>query len=432
MARGGRVIVIGAGMAGLTAAHFLKEAGREAIVVEQDTRPGGRIMSIRMNDEIIDVGAQFIHTNYKLTLELCRKFNLESDLVEMKNDDMIMRGDRGHIIRWGGVRIPAISLWSQLKTIRLFGPLIRRRKSMTLEGWPELLDLDKLELSTYARLKLNEETLHYMVRPFMLTYSMSEPEGISAAYFMRSLYMYMTTGAWCLESGNDALAKAMARDLDIRYDTAVSGICSDTKGRITGVQTSKGELEGSSVVSAIPSPALLPLYPDWNKEQLEFLQKFTFSTLPIVVLEGPVRDTIKYWGGVLDRQAGHRVSFVTFPHMKYDNASRPQYALAWLMGAFGEELIDLSDERIIQAVSGELRKVSPIDIDSVTSASVIRHLHTYPQYKMGMFERLLHFKASEGRPAGLYFAGDYTEGGLIEGAAQSGHKAARRLIAEHS
>ena len=99
------------------------------------------------------------------------------------------------------------------------------------------------------------------------------------------------------------------------------------------------------------------------------------------------------------------------------------------MGTFGEELIDLSDEKIFEAVANELRKASPADAGLMKPVSVVRHMHTYPQYKVGMFEKLLRFKASEGQPSGLYFAGDYTQGGLIEGAAQSGYKAAQRVIA---
>jgi oxygen-dependent protoporphyrinogen oxidase len=426
-----RVIVIGAGMAGLTAAHFLKEAGIEVVVVEQDTRPGGRIMSVRRGDDTFDVGAQFIHTNYKVTLELCKKFGLMSDLVEMRSNDMIMRGGEVHIIPWGTIRIPTISLWSQLKNVRKFGPIIRRRKSMALDGWHELMDLDKLELATYARLKLNEESLEYTVRPLMLTYSMSEPEGISLAYYLRSLYMYATTGAHCFRSGNDALPKAMAGGLDVRYGTAVKKLlCDGGGGVVRGVQTSEGEIEGSAVISAIPSPALLPLHSDWDTQQREFLQEFEFAKLPLVAFEGRVRNEVTYWGGVLDRLAGHRISFLTYPHMKYAGACKPHYLLAWSLGSFGQELIELSDERVIAAVTEELRRASPADADSVESASVVRHPYTYPQYRVGMFTKLFRFKASEGRPAGLYFAGDYTEGGLIEGAAQSGYKAAHRLMAK--
>jgi oxygen-dependent protoporphyrinogen oxidase len=427
-----RVIVVGAGMAGLTAAHFLKEAGTDVVVVEQDTRPGGRIRSVRKGDDTIDVGAQFIHTNYKVTLELCKKFDLQSDLVEMRTDDMMMRGGQAHIIPWGSIRVPTISLWSRFKTIRQLSPLIRRRKEMALDRWPQLLDLDKLELATYARLKLNEELLEYTVRPLMLTYSMSEPEGISLAYYLRSAYVYTTTGAHCFRSGNDTLPKALAQGLDIRLGNAVTSLLCTSGGRVCGVRTSDGEIEGSAVIAAIPSPALLPLHSDWDVQQREFLQSFEFAQMPLVVFEGDIRKEVTYWGGVLDRAAEHRISFLTYPHMKYAGACKPRYLLAWPLGSFGRELIELSDEAIIEAVAEELRRASPADADSIESASVFRHRHTYPQYKVGTFEKLLRFKASEGRPAGLYFAGDYTEGGLIEGAAHSGYKAAQRVTEDLS
>lgn len=429
MGQNGKVIIIGAGMAGLTAAHFLREAGVDVVVVEKDTRPGGRIMSMQRGDDIVDVGAQFVHTNYEMTLGLAKRFGLESDLVEMRSADMMIRDAKVRVIPWGSVRVPTISWWSQLKMLRLFIPILRRRTDMALPGWPNLLDLDQLELSTYTRMKLNEECLDYVVRALMLTYSMSEPEGISVAYFLRSLWMYVATGAHCFKSGNDALPKAMARELDIRFEADVKQILCDGNGVVCGVQTSQGEIEGSAVISAVPSPALLPLYPSWNATQLDFLRQFTYSKMPMVLFEGRVRDEISYWGGVFDRRANHRISFITFPHMKHQGACGSRYLLAWPLGSLGEELIDVPDEKVIEAVSGELRKASPADAEGIESCSVIRHPHTYPQYRVGMFEKLLQFKGSEGSPTGLYFAGDYAEGGLIEGAAQSGYKAAQRVMA---
>ena len=98
MGQKGKVLVIGAGMAGLTAGHFLKEAGIEVVLLEKDSRPGGRIMSVQRGQDIVDVGAQFVHTNYQLTLELTKKLGLESDLVEMHSADMMIREGKVHII----------------------------------------------------------------------------------------------------------------------------------------------------------------------------------------------------------------------------------------------------------------------------------------------------------------------------------------------
>ncbi len=55
------VVVVGAGMAGLTAARTLAEAGLKVLVVEAQDRIGGRIWTRHMGDEAIELGAEFIH-----------------------------------------------------------------------------------------------------------------------------------------------------------------------------------------------------------------------------------------------------------------------------------------------------------------------------------------------------------------------------------
>ncbi len=55
------VIVVGAGMAGLTAARALAEAGLKVLVIEAQDRIGGRIWTQRIGDEAIELGAEFVH-----------------------------------------------------------------------------------------------------------------------------------------------------------------------------------------------------------------------------------------------------------------------------------------------------------------------------------------------------------------------------------
>ena len=55
------ILVIGAGMAGLTAARALAEAGRNVLVIEAQDRIGGRIWTRHIGDEAIELGAEFIH-----------------------------------------------------------------------------------------------------------------------------------------------------------------------------------------------------------------------------------------------------------------------------------------------------------------------------------------------------------------------------------
>src|SRR5262245_43817876 len=52
--RGIRVAVLGAGMAGLTAAYELRKAGYQCRVLEARDRPGGRVWTVRGGDTIVE------------------------------------------------------------------------------------------------------------------------------------------------------------------------------------------------------------------------------------------------------------------------------------------------------------------------------------------------------------------------------------------
>jgi phytoene dehydrogenase-like protein len=55
------VVVVGAGMAGLTAARTLAEAGLKVLVLEAQDRIGGRTLTQHVGEEAIELGAEFIH-----------------------------------------------------------------------------------------------------------------------------------------------------------------------------------------------------------------------------------------------------------------------------------------------------------------------------------------------------------------------------------
>ena len=70
------VIVVGAGLAGLTAATYLEKAGLEVTVLEKSDRPGGRVKSDRVDGYILDHGFQVINSGYSEIKDL----NLLDDL----------------------------------------------------------------------------------------------------------------------------------------------------------------------------------------------------------------------------------------------------------------------------------------------------------------------------------------------------------------
>ena len=71
------VLVIGAGMAGLTAARKLVEMGRRVAVLEARDRVGGRILTVRVGDEVVELGAEFVHGRPPELIGLIEEARLE-------------------------------------------------------------------------------------------------------------------------------------------------------------------------------------------------------------------------------------------------------------------------------------------------------------------------------------------------------------------
>ena len=82
-----RVVIIGAGLAGLVAAYELKRQGHKVIVLEAQNRVGGRIHTLRgfAPGLYAEAGGMRIPRAHDLTLEYCRLFDLPLRPFVMNN-----------------------------------------------------------------------------------------------------------------------------------------------------------------------------------------------------------------------------------------------------------------------------------------------------------------------------------------------------------
>lgn len=76
----GRVVIVGAGLAGLTVAHQLKKAGIKSSLFEARSRVGGRVITRNQFNKdamFIELGAEFVDTNHVDLISLARELGLE-------------------------------------------------------------------------------------------------------------------------------------------------------------------------------------------------------------------------------------------------------------------------------------------------------------------------------------------------------------------
>lgn len=112
--KGSRVLVIGGGLAGLTAASGLIDRGAEVHVIEARQRPGGRVWTIRDEgfDAVpIEAGGEFIDGEHEAIRKLCADHGLTLQHV-LRGGFGLALDLRGKVQLFKGQR----PIWSEFKT----------------------------------------------------------------------------------------------------------------------------------------------------------------------------------------------------------------------------------------------------------------------------------------------------------------------------
>ena len=123
-----KIAVIGAGVAGLTAAYTLQKRGFAVQVFERDETPGGRMRSEQHGEFVIERGAQFIASSYRNMRTLAAELGI-ANLIEPLSDtrNAVLRGGEFVLTDYEGLgalrKSRDLSLPTKLRLLGLAWPL---------------------------------------------------------------------------------------------------------------------------------------------------------------------------------------------------------------------------------------------------------------------------------------------------------------------
>jgi len=428
-----QIAIVGAGIGGLASGHFLQKAGQDLAIYERAPIPGGRIQLLEREGARIDVGTQYFHTNYVETLKLLDALDLRDQLLPIRAPVMLMRNGSGFLAKHNTLRYKLIPLLSNLKFGRIVWTTLRNFRRLDPYANDPLEEFEGIDLAEYVLRKCDREVLEFLVRPIITAFNMSDPEGESLAHFLRMAKQFLTSSDTCLPTGMFTLPETLARTLPVTYDTEVLEIRTESN-RVTGLQLRIGgetrTVETGNVICATPLGELSRLLPILTDEERSVTRDFTYSRFPLAVFFMKRRVPADHWAYVFSRTENFRTSFTSDALFKCAQMipSGKSVLQAWFVGEAGTQLVDETDEAIVELATEEMTRVIPNFAAEVEGVEVVRHQTGMSRYRVGIYPRLREFLKGMRRIKGLHLVGDYYGHSTIETVVRSARAATDELI----
>ena len=447
-----RVVVIGAGLAGLAAAYELARTGVEVRVLEARARPGGRVHTLRapFDDGLYaEAGAVFVPGHHATTLRYLREFGLPLQAATAGE-----RGQGGRLfVRGTSVRLrPGESpRWPVPLKPREAGLTPGELRSLYLDPvvdsigdpehplWPgeAALRFDGMTMAQLLRARGASDGAIALMRLGYLDEWGDGIDSISALGQLRDLAGNRGGGeTHRIAGGSDRLPAAFARRLGeaVRYGAAVTAI-ERRHGTVRVEYTAGGErrtIAAERVICAIPFPLLrrLRIDPPLAASKRAAVEQLPATAVTRVYLQ--LRE--RAWNPDDGDAVATDLPIMLAAHATPGQAGPREIVEAFVTGTGARELGRMPVEACIRRVRAQMERIVPGSDARVERAAVYAWnadpwaRGDYAWFCPGQVRALLpHVATPDGH---LHFAGDHTSTrpGWMQGALDSGRRAAGEVI----
>src|SRR5215831_3946712 len=263
MAESKQVVVIGAGISGLSCAYRLRQLGLHCTLLETSARTGGLMGTVQKDGFLFESGPQSFQGT-PLLMQLIGELKLESELCKAppRAPRYVLRHGRMQQIAMSPQALLASSLISVKSRWKIASEAFRRTKPPSEEE----------SIAAFVRRKFGHEILEYLVSPFVSGVYAGDPEKMSLSAAFPSLeqwereYGSIIRGAMksrktgdsgppplcSFRSGIETLPKALAASLDPNTRTSASAI-SISRDAGYAIRVGEDTLNAAAIVVAAPA-----------------------------------------------------------------------------------------------------------------------------------------------------------------------------------
>jgi monoamine oxidase len=446
---GPMVVIVGGGIAGLTAAYTLTSAGIDVLVLEAQDRPGGRIRTIHYGNQYAEAGAQLISEADKETLELIARFPSLTIRTSGPTGTEIFNGQNclslsridGKIERpldaWSLIKFWAASLLNRCSSLPfpgLFWCWAYRQAIQEISRQSELIDFpfvpdahpewDQLNFGQFL------DRFHPHLRPYF-DLQLKVTAGDIAEKM--SLFWGLVVSKWDVEEnyfwikgGSSLLTEALAETLPgrLKLGATVNRVKAGPHPEVHYSHNGQQyRIEAPVVIMATTAVAALELVEGLEPWKKEALAQVTYS--PYIPLH--LRFKRRFWE---DKMTSGFLPCVDTVFADLVDATREQpgeegILIALIAGPEARALINSPEEEIIRRVLHDFQRVFPGTNGDLLEIRLFRYPHGISYFPPHHAPVLPELQRHQGN---LFFCGDYLYGAGVWEAVVSGIQAAAAVM----
>jgi monoamine oxidase len=445
-----KVIIVGAGLAGLSAAYELTQAGHEVTMLEARARPGGRVYTLRepFSDGLYsEAGAMNVFDNHHWTMKYIKHFDLTLDPVAPSSLSSLLyiRGHRIEVKPGQTIEYP-LNLTPEEKRLgrkgmweKYVGPHLKELGDYTAPDWPpnSLKKYDRMTFSEFLRRQGASMDAAQLLGLGGIGGLGDGVGSVSALVLLReAAHRAMLKQNYTIRGGSDLLPQAFARRLTdrIRYGALVARIEHDAK-QVRAIYLQAGahtSIVADYLICTVPFSVLrhIEIFPRFSEDKQKAIELLPYTSVARTYLQ----TRKKFW---LDEGLSGSATTDLSNMMVFDGAPNQSGTRgiieSYLAGPQARQVTAMKDNERVGSVLGFVEKVHPqirqyMEVGASKCWDEDKFARgAYAWYKPGQMTSLLpHVARPEGR---IHFAGEHASSlfGWMQGAFESGNRVAQEV-----
>ncbi|MBK3518922.1 protoporphyrinogen oxidase [Carboxylicivirga marina] len=430
------VVILGAGVTGLTLAHHLNKRGANFKVLEKLERHGGVVNTQSEKGFVFESGPNSGIISHPEVVALfddlgdAIKIEKGNDLVKIR---YVLKNGEWHALPHSPLSAISTPLFTLKDKFRILGEPFRKKGNNPDETLAELV-----------KRRMGNSFLDYAIDPFILGIYAGDPAQLVTRHAMPKLYNLeqkygsfiggarkkakepkselekrTDRAVFSIEGGLSGLTNALLKSADEKhFDFACANITVEKQEAGFKVSYELGDemnvIYCDKLVTTFGSVGLKDTLPFIATKEMQHLTNLKYARVVEVSLgfdqwEGRELDG---FGGLIPHKEKRDLLGVLFMSSLFKNRAPKGGALLTIFmgGIRNEHLCDLNDKDLIKVLEREFKDLMKVSDYNPSLVKIKRYSHAIPQYGVNSNERFETIDAVQEQYPGLIIAGNLRDG----------------------